>query len=70
MSGGAARLRAAALALLALLLLELTVMAALVASAQPGDPPDPEPVPEVRDRVHENGNECPGVDVCLREIGE
>lgn len=70
MSGGAARLRAAALALLALLLLELAAMAALVASAQPGDLPDPEPVSEVHDRVQENGNECPEVDECLREIGE
>lgn len=51
MRGGAARLRAAALALLALLLLDLAAMAALVASAQPGDPPDPGPVPEVRDRA-------------------
>ena len=49
MSGGADRLRAAALALLALLLLELAAMAELVASAQPDGVPGQIPVPTVYD---------------------
>lgn len=54
MSGGAARLRAAALALLALLLLELVAVGALlVASARPEGVPGPDPVPVVYDRPAE-----------------
>lgn len=49
MRGGAARLRAAALALLALLLLELAAMAELIARAQPEGVPGQDPVPVVYD---------------------
>lgn len=54
MSGGVARLRAAALALLALLLLELAVIGALlVASTRHEGVPGPDPVPVVYDRPAE-----------------
>lgn len=53
MSGGAARLRAAALALLALLLLELAAMAELISRAQPDGVPGQIPVPTVYDEPAE-----------------
>ena len=53
MRGGAARLRAAALAPLALLLLELAAVGALVASARSEGAPGPDPVPVVYDRPAE-----------------
>lgn len=53
MSGGAARLRAAALALLALLLLELAAMAALIVYAQPEGTSGLSPVPTVYDEPAE-----------------
>lgn len=53
MSGGAGRMRAAALALLALLLLELAVMAELISRAQPEGVPGSDPVPVVYDEPTE-----------------
>lgn len=53
MSGGASRLRAAALELLALLLLELAVMAELIARAQPDGVSGQIQVPTVYDEPTE-----------------